>query len=143
MRTRYVYRDGRMVDAHGFPMVGHNEMARDESQIRSPMVMRDIKPYASPIDGKMIESRSHRRYDLESNGCVEVDPPRKPRGLKNERFAAKRGLAVNPEISKDQNEAERHNRALHDRKLRYENEPGRYASPSNARRIDPAADLVA
>lgn len=140
MRTRYVYRDGRMVDRDGFPMVGHNELASSEEQIKAPMVMRDIKPYASPIDGRMIESRSHRRYDLESNGCVEVDPPRKPRGFKNERFAAKHGLSLNPEICKDQNEAERHNRALRDRKLRYENEPGRYASPSRARRLEPGAD---
>lgn len=119
MRTRYFYRDGRMVDRDGFPMVGHNEIARDETQIRCPMVMRDINPYASPIDGRMIESRSHRRYDLESNGCYEVDPPKKPRGFKNARFAAKRGMKLNPELVKDQNAAERHNRDLHDKRLKY------------------------
>ena len=119
MRQRYVFRNGRMVDRDGFPMVGHNELAQDETQIRCPMVMRDIKPYASPIDGRMIESRSHRRYDLESNGCHEVDPPKKPRGLKNARFAAKRKMSLNPELVRDQNAAERHNRDLHDKRLTY------------------------
>lgn len=97
MRQRYRYdaKTGRMVDRDGFPMLSHNELAHDESQIRAPMVMRDIPEYLSPIDGRPITSRSHRRYDLESNGCVEVDPPKKPtkgattRGLKNKRFATK------------------------------------------------------
>ena len=143
MRTRYVYRNGQMVDRDGLPMLSHNQLAHDETQICRPMVMRDIPEYASPIDGRPITSRSHRRYDLESNGCVEVDPPKRKRGLRNERWAAKRRLPMNPEHCKDQNAAERHNRALHDRKLRYENEPGRYASPSHARRIDPLAGLDA
>lgn len=95
MRQRYVYRDGRMVDRDGMPMLSHNELAHDESQICAPQVMRDIPEYESPIDGRMITSRSWRRYDLESNNCHEVDPPKKPakgaqtRGLKNKRFAKK------------------------------------------------------
>lgn len=141
MRTTYRFRNGRLVDRDGLPMLSHNELAHDESQIRAPMVMRDIPEYASPIDGRMITTRSERREDLIRNNCVEVDPPRRPRGFKNERFAAKRRMKLNPELCKDQNEAERHNRALHDGKLRYENEPGRYSSPSHARRIDPVADL--
>lgn len=141
MRTRYRFRGGRMVDRDGFPMVGDNQMARSEDQICAPMVMRDIPEYASPIDGRMITTRSERREDLIRNDCYEVDPP-KPRGLKSERFAAKRRMKLNPELCKDQNEAERHNRALHDGKLRYENESGRYSSPSNARRIEPGADLT-
>lgn len=145
MRQRYVYdaeRD-RMVDRDGFPMLSHNELAHDESQIKSPQVMGDIPEYRSPIDGKMITSRSWRRYDLESNNCVEADPPKKKFSFRNERFAAKRGLKLDPEVCADQNMAERHNRAVHDRKLRYENEPGRYASPSRARRLKPGADISA
>lgn len=135
MRQRYWFRDGRMVDRDGFSMLSPNELAHDVSQVRSPMVMRDTPEYRSPIDGRWITSRSWRREDLARNGCIEVDPPKRPRGLKNERFAAKRGAALNPEICTNQNEAERHNRALRDRKLRYENEPGRYSSPSRARRL--------
>ena len=38
-----------------------------------------------------------RREDLARNGCVEVEPRRKPRGFKNARFAKKRGLPLNQE----------------------------------------------
>jgi hypothetical protein len=100
MRQRYRYdaASGRMVDLDGMPMLSHNELAHDESQIRAPMVMRDIPEYLSPIDGRPITSRSWRRYDLESNNCVEADPPKRPekgartRGLKNKRFAKKHGV---------------------------------------------------
>jgi len=95
MRTRYRFDGERMVDREGMPMLSHNELAHDESQVCAPQVMRDIPEYQSPIDGKLITSRSYRRYDLESNDCVEVDPPKMPtkgaktRGLKNKRFAKK------------------------------------------------------
>lgn len=113
-RQRYWYRDGDVRDADGLPMLSHNELAHDESQIRAPMVMRDTPEYQSPIDGRLITSRSHRREDMRRNNCVEVDPPKRPRGLKNERFARKRGLPLNPALVKDQNSAERHNARLHD-----------------------------
>lgn len=142
MRTRYRFDGERMVDKDGLPMLSHNELAHDESQICAPMVMRDIPEYQSPIDDSWITSRSWRREDLRKNDCYEVDPPKRKRGLKNERFAAKwrkpmDGDAAGPNHAV----AERHNRALHDRKLRYENEPGRYSSPSHARRIDPRSTI--
>ena len=100
MRTRYVYRNGQMVDRDGMPMIGHNEMAHDETQIRSPMVMRDIPEYASPIDGRPITSRSHRREDLKRNNCVEAGDSAlsltKGRAdvFRNPRFAKKYGLKI-------------------------------------------------
>lgn len=118
MRQRYWFRNGDVRDADGLPMLSHNELAHEPSQIRTPQVMRDIPEYRSPIDGKMITSRSYRREDLKANDCVEVDPPKRPRGYKNERFAKKRGLKMNPEIAKDQNSAERHNRTLYDSRRR-------------------------
>ena len=70
---------------------------KEPMQVRSgicmPMVMRDIPEYRSPIDGKPITSRSHRREDLARNGCIELDPP-KPRGFKNKRFAKKHNLPI-------------------------------------------------
>lgn len=42
--------------------------------ISAPMVIGDIPPYTSPIDGRIIESRSARREDLLRNGCVEYEP---------------------------------------------------------------------
>lgn len=94
MRQRYWYRNGDVRDADGMPMLSHNELAHDESQVRAPMVMRDIPEYQSPIDDRWITSRSWRREDLKRNDCVEVDPPRRKRGVINEAFAAKRGLKV-------------------------------------------------
>ena len=38
----------------------------------SPMVMGDIKPYQSMIDGTWIKSRSQHREHLKAHGCVEV-----------------------------------------------------------------------
>tara|TARA_R110000868_G_scaffold50131_1_gene160566 strand:+ start:133 stop:585 length:453 start_codon:yes stop_codon:yes gene_type:complete len=91
---RYWYRNGDVRDAEGMPMLGHNELAHDESQIRSPMVMRDIPEYQSPIDDRWITSRSWRREDLRRNDCIEADPPKRKRGVTNARFAKKRGLAL-------------------------------------------------
>lgn len=122
MRTRYRFDGQRMVDRDGLPMVGHNELASSPEQIKCPMVMRDTPEYESPIDGRMITSRSWRREDLARNGCIEADPPKRRKGIKNERFAAKRGLAMDGDIAKDGRAAERHNRALHDGKLVYRKE---------------------
>lgn len=88
--TTYVWRNGRFVDkATGEPM-----QVRDPNAICRPYVVSDIPEYASPIDGRMITTRSERREDLKRNGCVEVDPPKHGRALRNKRFAAKHGLPV-------------------------------------------------
>lgn len=38
----------------------------------APMVMPDIQPYQSQIDGSMITSRSHHREHLKAHGCIEI-----------------------------------------------------------------------
>jgi len=38
----------------------------------APMVMPDIAPYQSMIDGSMITSRSQHREHLRAHGCVEI-----------------------------------------------------------------------
>jgi hypothetical protein len=63
----------------------------------SPRVQRDIADYRSPIDGRPITTRSERREDLKRHGCVEVDPPQRPRGFRNADFAVKRGLRLREE----------------------------------------------
>lgn len=40
--------------------------------VNAPMVMSDIQPYQSMIDGKMITSRSIHREHLRKNGCIEI-----------------------------------------------------------------------
>lgn len=50
-----------------------------------PMIMPDIQPYKSMIDGSIIQSRSRHREHLRAHNCVEVgndssvlNPKRKP-----------------------------------------------------------------
>ena len=40
--------------------------------VQGPMVMGDLKPYQSMIDGSWITSRSQHREHLRAHGCVEV-----------------------------------------------------------------------
>ena len=62
--------------------------------IAAPQYMPDTPEYASPIDGRMITSRTHRREDLKRNNCVDAgDMPRLNNGFcRNEKFARKHGL---------------------------------------------------
>jgi hypothetical protein len=59
------------------------------------MVVSDLPDYASPIDGKIVSGRAARREDLKKNGCMEIDPPAKPKGYRNPSFAKRRGLPLN------------------------------------------------
>lgn len=67
-----------------------------EQVIRAPHIMPDIPEYRSPIDGRLIGSRSTRRDDLERNNCREWDPADSPtKGqFHNARFAAKWGVPL-------------------------------------------------
>lgn len=40
--------------------------------VSAPMVMSDMQPYKSMIDGRMITSRSQHRDHLKAHGCIEV-----------------------------------------------------------------------
>lgn len=91
MTTRYVWRDGAFRD----PRTDEPMPMPERDGPCCPMVQSDIQEYRSPVDGKPITSRTHRRYDLESNGCVPAEPKR--RGYKNPNFALKRGLPLNEE----------------------------------------------
>ncbi len=44
----------------------------EQQSAGAPMVMGDIQPYQSQIDGSMISSRSQHRSHLRQHGCVEV-----------------------------------------------------------------------
>jgi hypothetical protein len=91
--TTYTWRDGCWREKRS----GKRTALPRGERIAGPRVWRDIPEYRSPIDGRPIASRSERREDLRRNGCVEIDPPRRPRGYRNARFAAKRGLRLNEE----------------------------------------------
>lgn len=84
--TRYVYRDGEFRD----PATNEPMEIPQRTGVVMPMVRSDIQPYKSPIDGRLITSRSERREDLTRNGCVPYEPIGKtPKGLTNPKFAAK------------------------------------------------------
>lgn len=88
---RYVWRDG----AWRNPSTAQPMPIPEREGVCAPRVQSDIPEYRSPIDGKLIGSRSSRRYDLEASGCVEAEPPKKKRGYRNANFALKRGLPLN------------------------------------------------
>lgn len=94
-RATYVYdaEQGRMV---------HKEtrapMVSGEFKPVLPQVVSDTPGYRSPVDGRWVEGRRQRRYDLESNGCIDAnDLPNRPQGFKNERFAKKYNLPMKEE----------------------------------------------
>lgn len=94
----FVCRDGKMVDkATGEPLLTPEEWAQP---VQVPSIVSDIQPYRSPVDGRVINSRSDRRDDLKRNGCVEYEPSMSPtKGkIRNKAFAAKRGLQVSEEF---------------------------------------------
>jgi len=87
---RYVRKDGQWVDREtGEPMA-----VPTHSGVVMPMVVSDIPEYRSPIDGRPITSRSHRREDLLRSGSVEYEPSLKPKHPKFEAFEERRKRAM-------------------------------------------------
>ena len=80
---------GRMIDK-----ITGERMVPDDAPLATPQVFGDLPGYQSPIDGKWIEGRRARQYDLESNNCIDAnDLPKATDGkLRNPRFAKKHGL---------------------------------------------------
>lgn len=90
MRRRYVFRDGAFRD----PATGEPMPIPERDGVCVPMVIPDIEPYQSPIDGRVITGRAAKRDDLRRHDCVDArDLPSATGGkLKNRRFAERRGL---------------------------------------------------
>ncbi len=62
MRRRYIQRDGVLVE------VPLNYVPEP----RGPIVMKDIAPYRSMVDGSEITSRSRHREHLRVHNCIEI-----------------------------------------------------------------------
>lgn len=95
--ARYVKRDGHWVDAStGEPMLTEEQR---KAPLAVPMFIPDIPEYHSPIDGRLIRSRSERRDDLKRHNCIDARELPSPTGgkIRNKEFAAKRGLQVSEE----------------------------------------------
>jgi len=70
MRTRYVHRpDHPQADEFGF-IPAH--LAQPTSSGKGIMVMSDIEPFKSPIDGSIIGSRSAVREHEKAHGVRQV-----------------------------------------------------------------------
>lgn len=91
----YVRRDGKWVDK----VTGEQMFVPKRDGIAVPHVISDIPEYRSPIDGRLIGSRSERRDDLKRHNCIDARELPSPTGgkIKNKAFAAKRGLQVSEE----------------------------------------------
>lgn len=61
MRTTYVQINGELV-----------EKSKAYGEPSSAMIVPDIAPYRSMVDGSMIEGRSQHRDHLRAHGCIEV-----------------------------------------------------------------------
>jgi hypothetical protein len=96
--TRFVKRDGRWVSAStGEPLLTEEQR---NAPLALPTIISDIPEYKSPIDGRVITSRSERRDDLKRNNCVEFEPSMSPTKGKyrNKAFCDRRGLKVSEEF---------------------------------------------
>lgn len=78
---------GRMVDK-----ITGELMVEDGAPLATPMTFGDLPAYQSPIDGKWVDGRRARAYDMQSNNCIDANDFSKPKKLKNERFAKKYGM---------------------------------------------------
>lgn len=91
----YVWRDGSFFDKR----TGKEMILPKRERITTPFVLSDIPEYKSPIDGRVISSRSARRDDLKRHNCVDARDFPSPTGgkFKNKEFCAKHGLPVSEE----------------------------------------------
>lgn len=72
--ARYVWKEGEFRDR----LTGEPMESPYAGQIVCPTIISDIPEYHSPIDGRLITSRSARRDDLKRNNCVEYEPSLSP-----------------------------------------------------------------
>lgn len=86
-----VYRYDPSLDAMVDKATGER-MVPEGAPLATPRVYGDLPGYQSPIDGRWVEGRRARRYDMEKNNCVDANDFSTPKKLKNARFAKKWGV---------------------------------------------------
>ena len=79
------------------------------SDLPSPYIRSDIKPYQSHVTGKIVDGRAERREDLARSGCREVDPSEYKPIYRNYEFCQARRLpymgdAIPPPMTRDEKE---------------------------------------
>ena len=81
-----------LVDREAYYASKWQKVADKASSLPMPYISGDLKPYRSPVTGKVIEGRAARREDLARTGCREVDPSEYKPVYKNYEFCQKRRL---------------------------------------------------
>ena len=92
VRYRAIYRGGKLLAEYERGVctyVAPEAVSDKRSDLASPHYVRDIGEYKSPIDGKMITSRSAHRDHLKTHDVIEVGnerlgrpaPEEKTRGI--------------------------------------------------------------
>jgi hypothetical protein len=94
-RTRIIYSavtGKKMAEFVNGDLTWHSDEYCAPSENVAPLVMPDIAPYQSMIDGREITSRSVHRAHLRQHGCIEIGnetkyltkpkPLESPKGLK-------------------------------------------------------------
>ena len=74
-------------------------MKPETTGLATPMIMKPMPDYKSPIDGRLITSRQARKDDLKKHGCVPYEPSMSPtKGtVKNPKYAGINGLKLKEE----------------------------------------------
>ena len=98
---------GNLIDKAEYYARKFGEVASVTSDLPMPYIRSDIKPYTSPVTGKVIEGRAARREDLARSGCREVDPIEYKPIYRNYEFCQKHRLpymgdAIPPPMTKDE-----------------------------------------
>ena len=90
----YVLRNGQMVDQQNGTPMNIGPWAPT-----APIIIHDIAPYQSPVDGGYVGGRRAKRDDLKAHNCIDAADLPSPTGggFRNKRFCAKRGLQVSEE----------------------------------------------
>ena len=91
MRSRYIYSpQGDLIYAIERGVVTTDK--REQNQQDSAMIMPDIQPYRSMIDGSVITSRSVHKEHLRQHGCVEIGNDSSIRNVKPKPLSSPPGL---------------------------------------------------
>ena len=97
----------QMVDKNTYYANRAMDIMAKRSDLAMPFIQGDLKPYESPVTGKVIEGRAARREDLARAGCREVDPSEYKPVYKNYEFCQKNRLpymgdVVPPPMTRDE-----------------------------------------
>ena len=74
MKYRAIYKGGDVVAKFENDQLvwAADEYLHPQEAKGAPMIMPDIQPYQSQIDGTMITSRSQHRSHLRQHNCIEI-----------------------------------------------------------------------